>query len=398
MEYKRYENESDEELIYRVASDKDKLGSWQAVADILNKLLGTEYTESKFRKQYQSFIKMLNANQSKFVDSDTQLNELKVQEEKLRKERIKLQTANVERNRVDRSESRQEMYYEYVGKICNNIEPPKFYPIKLNDNNEKYIVALSDIHYGATFKSENNEYSPLIAKQRFILLTNDIIDFIEIHNVSELSIASLGDVLQGLIHVTDLRINDSSIVKATVEISKIIADMLNELSAYCNIKYYHVPNANHTQLRPLGTKPNELANEDLEYVIGHYIQDLCANNERIKVVLANDNEQYIKIPIFNYEILAMHGHQIKSIENSIKDISMFRHKFIDYLLLGHYHNGKEITSQEANCIDTEVLISPSFIGSDPYSDTLFKGGKSAVKIYGFDETNGHNETYKYILN
>ena len=39
MEYKRYENESDEELIYRIASDKDKLGSWQAVADILNKLL-----------------------------------------------------------------------------------------------------------------------------------------------------------------------------------------------------------------------------------------------------------------------------------------------------------------------------------------------------------------------
>ena len=114
MEYKRYENESDEELIYRIASDKDKLGSWQAVANCLNKLLGTEYTESKFRKQYQSFVKMLNANQSKFVDSDTQLNELKVQEEKLRKERIKLQTANVERSRVDRSESRQEMYYEYI--------------------------------------------------------------------------------------------------------------------------------------------------------------------------------------------------------------------------------------------------------------------------------------------
>ena len=36
----------------------------------------------------------------------------------MRKERMKLQTANIERNRVDRNESRQEMYYEYVGNVC----------------------------------------------------------------------------------------------------------------------------------------------------------------------------------------------------------------------------------------------------------------------------------------
>ena len=36
MNYSRKENESDEELIYRVCSDKDLIGSWQDVADILN--------------------------------------------------------------------------------------------------------------------------------------------------------------------------------------------------------------------------------------------------------------------------------------------------------------------------------------------------------------------------
>ena len=64
--YKRFENETDEELIYRITGEKEQIGSWQAVANILNELLGTEYTESKFRKQRQAFDKMLSANQSKF--------------------------------------------------------------------------------------------------------------------------------------------------------------------------------------------------------------------------------------------------------------------------------------------------------------------------------------------
>ena len=41
--YKRFNGESDEELIYRITGEKDQIGSWQDVADILNELLGTEY-------------------------------------------------------------------------------------------------------------------------------------------------------------------------------------------------------------------------------------------------------------------------------------------------------------------------------------------------------------------
>ena len=58
------------------------------MADILNELLGTEYTESKFRKQRQAFDKMLAANQSKFVDSDAQLKEIEIQKRELERKKI----------------------------------------------------------------------------------------------------------------------------------------------------------------------------------------------------------------------------------------------------------------------------------------------------------------------
>lgn len=398
-EYKRFEGETDEELIYRITGEKDKIGSWQGVADILNELLGTEYTESKFRKQRQAFDKMFSANQSKLTNGDERIAELDKKLDDIRKERVKLQTVNVERNRIDRAESRHEMYYEYVGSVIDTLPLPNFELLYSDySGNKEYLLTLADIHYGAKFKSENNEYSPEIAKERLEYLATQVVSFIQEHNLNKINIVSLGDMLQGVLRLSDLKINDSSVVKATVEISRLIAMFLNEISTYTRIEYYHSPTANHTQIRPLGSKASEIADEDLEYIIGNYIKDLCANNDRITVHLADEGKQYIKVNIFDYEILAMHGHNIKNVETSIRDLSMLRRSFVDFLILGHFHNGKEIPCCEGVCNDTEVLISPSFVGSDPYSDSIMKGAKASVKIYGFDDIYGHTETYKIILN
>ena len=397
-DYRRFENESEEELIYRVCLEKDIIGTWDDVSDILNKILGYEFTSSKYRKQFQAFQKMLEANQSKFISSDSQLEENKLILDMIRKEKVKLQTANVERSRVDRGESRQEMYYEFVGSIKDTIPLPEFRPINIYKGDKEYLCSIADIHFGAKFKSENNEYSIEICQDRFNLLLSHLIEFIEEKKLSKIHILELGDSIQGILRVSDLKINETTVAKATVQVSKLIAKFLRDLSEYCYVEYYHVPFANHTQTRNLGTKAGELADEDAEYVISHYIEDLCSNNDRIKVSLAEEGKQYITVPIQGNEIVAMHGHTIKNIESSIKDLSMMRRSFIDYMILGHFHGNKEMNGNEGCCNDTEVIVCPSFVGSDPYSDSLMKGSKSSVKIYGFDDLYGHTETFKFILN
>ena len=177
-----------------------------------------------------------------------------------------------------------------------------------------------------------------------------------------------------------------------------IAQFLNALSEFVQIEYYHVPCANHTQTRPLGTKASEIADEDLEYVISHYIEDLCRNNNRIKIHIAKEGKQYIQIDIPGFEVLAMHGHQIKSLDSTLKDLSMMRRIFVDYLIVGHLHVGKNVPNFEACTYDAETIVCPSFVGSDPYSDSIMKGNKAAVGIYGFDELYGWTENYKIILN
>lgn len=395
-EYERLPNESDEELIYRVCSEKNQIGSWQVVANILNELLHQEYTESKYRKQYQAFEKMFAANRAKFVSPG----KIDAQLEELRKERMKLQTLNLERNRIDRVVARRELYNEYIKDVITTLPVPEFRPLYVDNCNEtRYVLAIADVHYGATFESENNEYSPDIIKRRFEYLATELEKFVETHQIRHLCVVSLGDTIQGLLRINDIKLNDSSMVKATVEISRLIALFLNHISKFVEVTYYHVPTANHSQIRPLGSKPGEISAEDMEYVISNYIQDLCFKNERIHVVMAEEGKNYIDIhKIIGFEITAMHGHTLKNPENALRDLIALRDTNIDYLITGHFHGNKTIQSHEGVCHDCEVLVAPSFCGSDPYSDSLMKGSKAAVKIFGFHELYGHTETYKIILN
>ena len=89
MDWKRFENESDEELIYRICQHKEEIGTWEEVADILNELCGTEYSSSKFRKQYQAFEKMFQATEHRFLDDNKYLKELQLARQELQKEKQK---------------------------------------------------------------------------------------------------------------------------------------------------------------------------------------------------------------------------------------------------------------------------------------------------------------------
>lgn len=234
----------DGENDYDWSEIKDKYGI-NCNSDTIRKSSSTPFG-GKMRSEYEKYKIGLNKTEN---ISDSEL-DVKIQE--LRKERIKLQTSNVERSRIDRAEARQEMYYEYVGNVVQSLTPPEFHPIEDNIHHEiNYLVGLADVHYGAAYCSVNNEYSPEEAKRRFEYLTYRLIHFVQDKHITTLTIVSLGDLIQGVLRLSDLKINDSSIVKATVEICRLIASMLNKLSTYTKIAYYHTPSANHTQLRVL---------------------------------------------------------------------------------------------------------------------------------------------------
>ena len=228
-----------------------------------------------------------------------------------------------------RQDSRQELFYQNIADNIEKVEPPiyeySFGGIGYEDDKE-YILTISDIHAGANFKTATNSYSLEEVSIRFGVLLDAIDDYVHKEDVKNLKVICLGDTIQGILRVSDLQLNETSIVYATVYIAKSIVKVLNKISQWCIVDYYHVPSANHTQIRPLGTKASELKNEDIEYIIGNYIKDALSDNNNVHVNLNFDNE-YIEVPIFDETAIALHGHQIKDVADVVKTIGFANRKF-----------------------------------------------------------------------
>lgn len=349
---------------------------------------------SAFVSEYYKWKNSLDNFDNK---DDSYFKELQFQKRELQKERNKLYATKTEYSRQVRQQSRFELFYENVANEVSLYEVPKFrYVDTLNQKNE-YILSIADIHAGANFTTETNKYSLEEVTKRFEKLYDDVVHFVLDKNISNLKILCMGDDIQGILRLSDLQLNESSVVEATVFVAKTIARFLNDLSEYCFIDYYHCPTSNHSQIRPLGTKASEIASEDVEYIICNYIKDVLANNPRITPHM-NFGYEYIEIPIFDFKTIAMHGHTINNIDNALKDLTYHKKTFYTTVFLAHYHAAKMGTVGEMSDTDCEVIICPSFIGSCPYSEKLMKGAKPSCCIYGYDKKYGHIETYKFILN
>ena len=403
MDYnlKRMDGEDQDQYFYRICTMKDNLGfTWPQMAEIFNNEFGCNKGDTAYRKRWAAFNKIFNANVDKLIGDDQHLDKIQEATRELEKARQKLYATKVEATRNLRQESRSELFYENVRNTIEALPMPQLVVNKSLHavNDKEYLLCLADIQAGAKFEIPTNEYSLSICEARFNNLLNTVVDYIRLQNIAKLNVVGLGDSVQGILRLTDLKLNETSVVEATVTVARMIACFLNQLSAYCNVEYFHTPTSNHSQTRPLGSKASELACEDMEYVIGNYIADMLIVNNRVNVHL-NNNYDYIEIPIFDFNVMALHGHTIKNLDTALRDLSATHRKLIDYIIVGHWHNGKVIPGNEHDSHDTEVLMCPSFQGTDPYA--FYKLGlssKAACKIFVFDKKYGCTGTEKFILN
>lgn len=388
MSFERLQPESSNDYIVRICSMKDDLGfTWDDIADAINQELGLDRTGNAYRKYYA-----VHKHDTSFkFDKETE------ESVAVRLERNKLQATKLEANRYLRQYSRFELFYENIREAIEILPVPTMEPLPAEYNDKDYVLALADMHYGSTFESENNDYSREECSDRLSKLLGDVIEYIKYEGVSHLNVLSLGDSIQGILRITDLQLNDIPVVDCVVEVSRLLAQFLNNLSKYVVVDYYAVSAANHSQTRPIGSKASELATEDVERIVINYIHDMLRENKRISIH-TDLSRDYVDFQICGHNAIAMHGHQIKNMQTAIKDMSALCQKFYDYMFIGHYHSAQELCVGEREGHNIEVLVSPSIIGSCQYSDKLMRGAKAAAKIYEFDEPHGHIGTKTFILN
>ena len=395
MDYIRLENESDEELIYRVCQDKDRYEySWQDIADILNELLGAEYTESKYRKQYQAFQKMLIANGSKIFTDDDYLQEIIEQQEELKKERQKLSDERVDLNRRIREEARKESFEEMIKRVVSENTPPIEVNVGKNNNlaevysNNDVLAHFTDLHTGIEIDNFFNEFNEEELVKRVNDYTDKIIEIGKFHN-SENCYIVVSELLSGIIH-NNLRIqNNMDLMEQFKSICNLLAYRFIELSKNFKEVYVYTVMGNHSRISP--KKEDSLQGENMDILFPFYMKARLQNYKNIHI---EENKVCNDIAIFSIRgnnVFAAHGDK-DTPQNVVQHFSSMFRIFPDICLLGHRHFNA-ITTVD-NC---KVIQSGSFCGVDEYALSLRKNGKAEQYINIVDD-NGLVCSYDVQLN
>lgn len=384
----KFEDENNEQYIFRVCQLKDQLGyTWNQIADILNRELGNNYSESAYRKQWQSFNKMLKANESILFDNGEYLREIQEQKDELYKIKRQVQDQRREYNKLLIADARADHLTEKLIDAANDLKNIK--PLFNNNNHYVYdtdyneaVLCLSDWHFGLVSDNIWNKYNVDICKERVQKLVNKVSLYLRKNNVMKLHVLILGDLISGHIH-TSLRVSsEENTCEQLMNVSELVAEALNQLSFYTNEIHVYSTFGNHGRLIP--NKKESIYSENLEKIIPWWLTQRLKDNQKI-TVHDSDCYEFIYLDVLGYDIVATHGDldQIKKTGATINSVFNKIYKCsIDYLILADKHH-RELSENTG----IESILVGSLCGTDEYANNkrLYSYPSQTLMIFNKDD-------------
>ena len=335
--YKKFENESKDELIYRVCKDKEQIGTWQDVANIINELTGDDYGESTYRKKYQAFQKILEANQALFADGNSQLKEIEIQKRELERKKIQFrdernawQKQNYIDARVEQKLDLLEAELLSQGKVNFDIHDN----VNISSDNDILII-LSDFHIGQCFKSIWGEYNSDIARKRLNQLLNEVIGIQKLHNSERCYISLQGDMLSGNIHKTIQVTNRENVIDQIKITSELISSFCYELTKYFSNVFMSSVSGNHSRI---DRKDEAIHDERLDDVITWGVELSLKHIDNFHVLHRKLDNGISDLDIRGKTYIAIHGDFDGYNKNGVSNLCMYL-GFIPYAITyGHLHS------------------------------------------------------------
>lgn len=357
-EYKRYLGESEDELIFRICKDKEVIGSWQDVADILNELLGNDYGESTYRKKYAAFQKMFNANQKLFAESEEYIKDIEEQRRTLEREKIKFRDERNAWQRQNRDAARLEEKLDYLESLIKETSPYESSVMTVSSSGTNDIlICLSDVHLGLdTGDTLFGEYNVNIAKETFDKYYLQICEIVKRHDIDKAYIALLGDSVNGIIHYTTILENGENVIKQIQTVSELISEFIFKISNLVNVVYVNDVSGNHSRL---GKKNEVMRGERLDSIVCWYAKAKLANVSNVKFF---DHCKYDPtIAFFNIcglQFILCHGDYDTADASGVQRLTMMIGEVPYAIVIGHRHS-----TAYSEVSGVKVIQSGTFAGS-----------------------------------
>lgn len=363
IDFKRKQGESDEELIFRVCSLKSA-ETWQEIADGLNKELNTEYTESKFRKQFQAFQRMFDSVKHNLVDSNEHIEELEKKQEELYKQQVKTRDKLREYRGVIRQESRIENLIDVIKQCAEDMDGfiiPKREIQLIGEN--KAILKVSDWHIGKIVDNYFNTYNMDVATARVNKLIEETIKYCNAFNVGTLYVANLSDLIEGNLRVTSRVEAEENTIEQIMFVSEMLSNMILDFKSYgLDVKYISTLD-NHSRSNVNYKEHIEI--ESFARLIDFYLKAKLGNKVEFINNTIDENIGYVEIDGKNH--FFVHGHlKAHNPHVIIQNLAIPLGLRVDYVHMGHWHK-----SENKEYHFAKVYINGSLCGTDDHS---FKNG------------------------
>lgn len=392
MNYLKKEGENNTDYLLRLVGYKleqkpDDL-DWQ---DIVN-FAGLSCHYDSLRKAMQpetygayAICKYIKEKQIDNIAEDDVIKQLQETKRELYIERQKLRDEKNEYNAWLREQSRMELLFERIDEAVDKIIQKKQYlipePIERKENDVKMVTAYADTHYGVEFDIKGfseeslNKYNPEIFKLRMWQLRDEILDFCKLHNTNYVSIVDLGDSIEGILHISQLKSLRGNIVDDILDYAEFVCDWINDLSNNNLIIDFYTSEGNHSDLRLLTGKKGDFPNENLEKIYSRTLKRVFKDNPNININDSLNGLNYFEVN--GYKFLTAHGNKEGNLKDSIDDYENTYNIKIDYFLVGHLHCKNEIEISK----NKEVVQVRSIMGINDFSASIKKTANSGATMF-----------------
>lgn len=379
---------------------EDRVISYQ---DWAEKVLGSDYRDvfsdeyiRRSAKVFSIFLKHLEDMGD--VEAESEMQDML---EQLKAERIKIQTANLEYNAIQRAEARNDLFNEQIIKAIERLEPIKGTRPKLDvepcDKHRTALLAISDLHAGSTFTVKGiyneivNEYSYNIMCARLW----SIIDKIEADDIvfDDLTVAICGDLVEGILRESSLTKLREPVTDTVIRLAEFLSEWIYQLSIRLEKKVNVVIiGGNHDTVRSLTSRPM-FEGENLTKIVVEFIKLRLQDLDWITV----DDYQDVAIKnIQGVNVMFQHGED-KDLKTTMDYFSNLYNIDVDEIVAGHLHRSESKTVGITELGDRQLTRVGSIVGTDSYAKQIRASARPSCYIALYEEDNGKTWSRNYYL-
>ena len=351
-------------------------------------LLGMPWDENNAKKLGEEYLEEDRRAEEKLDENEEELrgcanwDAIDEKEAQLRRLKIQFQDQRRMYNQLQRRHARVEHLVDTIKEAVKNSDNVIEFPMKdlrqTTTEPTEAALLLSDWHKGQTSANNWNVYNDAIFLKRIKNLVADTIKYGQQNQVEKLHVFVLGDLINGLIHVSTRISNEENVIAQTIQVAEMLKEILKELSQYFDV-YCYFSRGNHD--RVTANKKESLDDESF-FDLLQYVVELAFDKSHPTVhIMKNEiDPEIIRAEIAGHICYGVHGHKDKP-QKVAEKLSTFMHEIPDFIFEGHFHSAAEL---ENNGI--EVIVNSSLCGTDAYAVSLRRNSRPSQKLIIFDKT------------